>query len=51
MDPLPADVRPAVAHALAGSLFSLLTWWVQQGMKATPEQMDRLFHTMILRTH
>ena len=50
-DPLPAEVRPAVAHALAGSLFSLLTWWVQQGMKAAPDQMDRLFHTMILSTY
>ena len=50
-DPVPAEARPAVAHALAGSLFSLLTWWVQQGMKAAPEQVDRLFHTMILGMH
>ena len=39
--------RAAQAQALAGALFSLLTWWVRQGMKETPAQMDRLFHRMI----
>ncbi len=44
---LPKETRGALAHALAGSLFSLLTWWVRQGMAATPKQMDDLFHTLV----
>ena len=38
--------RAAQAHALAGSLFSLLDWWVNTGMKADPQEMDDLFHRM-----
>ena len=29
---IPLERRSAIAHGLAGSLFSLLTWWVQTGM-------------------
>lgn len=36
----------AQAHALAGSLFALLDWWMHQGMKADPKEMDALFHRM-----
>ena len=45
--PLPAEDRVALAHALAGSLFSLLSWWVRQGMTAPPAQMDRHFHRLL----
>lgn len=45
--PLPVEARAALSHALAGSLFSLLTWWVRQGMTTSPTQMDVLFHRMI----
>jgi AcrR family transcriptional regulator len=38
--------RSAQAHALAGSFFSLLEWWVDRGMKADPKEMDELFHRM-----
>jgi len=38
--------RAAQAHALAGSLFSLLDWWIDKGMKMDPEEMDDLFHRM-----
>ncbi len=38
--------RAAQAHALAGSLFALLDWWMDRGMKWDPEQMDDLFHSM-----
>ena len=41
-----AGQRAAQAHALAGSLFSLLAWWVDKGMKADPKEMDDLFHRM-----
>lgn len=38
--------RSAKAHALAGSFFSLLNWWVDKGMKPDPKEMDTLFHQM-----
>jgi AcrR family transcriptional regulator len=38
--------QSAQAHALAGSLFSLLDWWINRGMKADPQEMDDLFHRM-----
>jgi AcrR family transcriptional regulator len=41
---LPAPTSAALAHALAGSLFSLLEWWIRQGMATTPAQVDELFH-------
>jgi AcrR family transcriptional regulator len=41
--------RSALAHALAGSFFSLLDWWVDKGMKADPKEMDDLFHRMAWR--
>ena len=43
MDPLH---RSAQAHALAGSMFSLLDWWMDKGMKTDPQQLDDLFHRM-----
>jgi AcrR family transcriptional regulator len=36
--------RSAQAHALAGSFFALLDWWIDKGMKADPKEMDDLFH-------
>lgn len=39
--------RSAIAHGLAGSLFSLLTWWIRHRMTFTPEQMDKLFHSLV----
>jgi AcrR family transcriptional regulator len=44
---IPSDRRGAIAHGLAGSLFSLLTWWVQHGMTLAPEEMDKLFHRLV----
>lgn len=41
---LSATRRSALAHASAGSLFSLLNWWLSHGSSATPAQMDALFH-------
>jgi AcrR family transcriptional regulator len=38
--------RSAHAHALAGSFFSLLEWWVDKGMKEDPRKMDEMFHRM-----
>jgi AcrR family transcriptional regulator len=44
---ISADRRGAIAHGLAGSLFSLLTWWVQHGMTLSPEEMDQVFHRLV----
>jgi AcrR family transcriptional regulator len=44
---ISSDRRAAVAHGFAGNLFSLLSWWVQQGMTPSPEEMDKLFHKMV----
>ncbi len=37
----------AHASALAGSLLSLLRWWIDRGAKETPQAMDELFHRMV----
>jgi AcrR family transcriptional regulator len=39
--------RAALAQMFAGALFSSLSWWVNRGMKESPEQMDDLFHQMV----
>jgi hypothetical protein len=38
--------RSAQAHALAGTFFSLMDWWIDKGMKPDPREMDDLFHRM-----
>jgi AcrR family transcriptional regulator len=47
---IPRNELPAIAIAHAGALLSLLTWWLDRGMRETPEEMDELFHRMIWRT-
>jgi AcrR family transcriptional regulator len=41
---LPQRELAARASALAGSLLSLLRWWLDRGAKETPRAMDELFH-------
>jgi AcrR family transcriptional regulator len=36
--------RTAVSQALAGAMLSLLSWWLDCGAAASPEQMDAIFH-------
>lgn len=36
--------RPA--QAMAGALFALLRWWLDHDTPYTPEQMDRMFHSI-----
>jgi hypothetical protein len=43
---LDPAARSAQAHALSGSFFSLLDWWIDKGMKEDPKKMDELFHHM-----
>jgi AcrR family transcriptional regulator len=44
---IPSDRRSAIAHGLAGNLFSLLAWWVQRGMTLSPQEMEKLFHRLV----
>ena len=46
LDPLQGSAQ---AHALAGSFFSLLDWWVDKNMIPDPKQMDALFHRLAWR--
>lgn len=39
----------AHAHALSGSLFALLDWWLAHSNEASPAEMDALFHRMAWR--
>jgi len=36
----------AQAHALSGSLFALIDWWIDQGMKMESKELDVIFHRM-----
>ena len=44
---IPQKDLPAIAFTHAGALLSLLTWWLDRGMKEPPEEMDQLFHRMV----
>lgn len=37
----------ARSHALAGSLLSLLKWWLDHGAKEPAQEMDELFHGIV----
>ncbi len=41
------DERAAIAHAFAGSMVSLMTWWINRHTSASAEQMDELFHRLV----
>lgn len=44
---IPANQLPAIAFTHAGALLSLLTWWIDRGMREPPAEMDELFHRML----
>jgi hypothetical protein len=44
---LPQRELAARASALAGSMLSLLRWWLDRGSKESPRAMDELFHRMV----
>lgn len=44
---IPAERRPAAAHALAGGMLSLMSWWLDRGMRESPAEMDEIFHRMV----
>jgi AcrR family transcriptional regulator len=39
--------RTAMAPAFAGALLSLMSWWIDHGASASPEEMDDLYHEMV----
>lgn len=42
----PED-RPALAYAHAGSMFSLMRWWMDRGLRESPDEMDDTFHRIV----
>jgi AcrR family transcriptional regulator len=44
---LPQRELAARSSALAGSLLSLLRWWLDRGAKEKPRAMDEMFHKMV----
>jgi AcrR family transcriptional regulator len=46
---VPQRDLDARAHALAGSLLSLLRWWLDRGASEPATEMDALFHRMVWR--
>jgi AcrR family transcriptional regulator len=44
---LPQRELSARASALAGSMLSLLRWWLDRGAKESPHALDELFHRMV----
>ena len=44
---IPPNQLPAIAFTHAGALLSLLSWWLDRGMRESPAEMDELFHRMI----
>jgi len=44
---LPQRELAARAFAAAGSLLSLLRWWLDRGAKEPPGDMDKLFHRIV----
>jgi AcrR family transcriptional regulator len=44
---IPPRELAARAAALAGSLLSLLRWWIDRGAKEPPRYLDELFHQMV----
>jgi AcrR family transcriptional regulator len=44
---LPRAELEARASALAGSLISLLRWWIDRGAKEQPRDLDELFHRIV----
>ena len=39
---------PLIMDYLADTLMTLIKWWVKDGMKKTPEQMDAIFQQLVM---
>ena len=38
---------PVVARALAGAVFALLAWWIEENEPYSPDEMDEMFHSIL----
>lgn len=43
---IDAEQREVLAQASAGAMLSLMTWWLRQGARPAPEEMDERFHAL-----
>lgn len=41
-------IIPILANYLASEVFSQLKWWLDNNMPLSPEQMDKIFHCLLL---
>ncbi len=44
----PRVPLPVIAQSVAGTLFVLLTWWLDHHMPYTPQQMDDMFQQLVM---
>jgi len=44
---IDARRRAPLAHAMAGALLSLVSWWLDRSSLFTPQEMDDLFHRWV----
>lgn len=43
--PVPCDIR---ARALAGAMFGLLRWWLDDAPAYSPDEVDEMFHALLV---
>ena len=46
--PKPAVPPSILANHLANTIFSLLTWWLDNNMPYPPERMDEIYHELVM---
>lgn len=46
--PQPRLPLPIIAHAAAGSLYSVILWWLENDLPHTPTRMANAFHQLML---
>ena len=39
---------PVITNFLAGSLLSMITWWLEQSLPYSPEEMNEMFNTLAM---
>jgi len=44
---IDAERRVVLAQASAGAMLSLMTWWLRQAVRPTPDEMDDRFHALV----
>ena len=48
VEQMPAAPLSLIAAYVAGAILTMLTWWLDQGMSHTPQQMDTMFQHLVL---